>query len=174
MDLQATAQLLGNIGEFLSAFLVLVTLLYLALQVKHARNQLQTSVQYSRLQAIRDNWLNRSQNAELLDAIVKAEEKLGSVFLNHGFVRALMDEGGLTAREALLVFIDQQVQWQNWVNTIENLDNQAPNSLARMHAGIRLHYKQGYGRLFWERQRRVEYEALPITYIEKVLADEID
>ena len=37
MDLMETAQLLGNFGEFLSAIAVLVTLVYLALQVKQAK-----------------------------------------------------------------------------------------------------------------------------------------
>ena len=37
MDLQATAQLLGNLGEFIAAVAVLVTLIYLAAQVKQGK-----------------------------------------------------------------------------------------------------------------------------------------
>jgi hypothetical protein len=37
MDLQATAQLLGNFGEFFGAIAVVVTLGYLAVQVRHGR-----------------------------------------------------------------------------------------------------------------------------------------
>lgn len=37
MDLQATAQLLGNFGEFVGAIAVVVTLGYLAVQVRHSR-----------------------------------------------------------------------------------------------------------------------------------------
>jgi hypothetical protein len=37
MDIQATAQLLGNFGEFVGAIAVVVTLGYLAVQVRHSR-----------------------------------------------------------------------------------------------------------------------------------------
>jgi len=37
MDLMSTAQLLGNLGEFLGSVAVVVTLLYLAVQVRNAR-----------------------------------------------------------------------------------------------------------------------------------------
>ena len=129
---------------FFGAIAVVVTLLCLTVQVRHARFETQFGVQQSRQQAIRDNWLNRSQNPELVDAMIKAEERLGPIILNHKFVQALINDGGLSQREAFLVFIDQQVQSQNWVNTFENPQNQSPNSLSRMHAGIRQHYKGGY------------------------------
>ena len=37
MDLLSTAQLLGNFGEFVGAIAVVVTLFYLAAQVKQSR-----------------------------------------------------------------------------------------------------------------------------------------
>ena len=37
MDLNSTVQLLGNIGEFVSSIAILVTLAYLAVQVRAAR-----------------------------------------------------------------------------------------------------------------------------------------
>ncbi len=37
MDHQAFAQLLGNYGEFVGAIAVVITLVYLAVQVKHSR-----------------------------------------------------------------------------------------------------------------------------------------
>lgn len=162
---------LGSIGEFIAALGVLVTLIYLARQVRHARTEVRLNAQNARLQAIRDNWLNRSRNPELVDAIIKAEQSLGEVFLTHSFVQALTERGGLSLREAYLVLFDQQVQWQNWVHTVENIKDQSEGSVARMHAGIRRHYKDGYGRLFWERQRKQNLEKTAIAYFEKVLAD---
>ena len=105
---------LGAIGEFVGSFAVLATLVYLTIQVRHARTEAKLSVQISRLQGIRDNWLNRSQNPELVDAIIKAEESLGPVFLNNTFIEALVEQAGLSLREAYLIYFDQQVQWQNW------------------------------------------------------------
>lgn len=37
MDLITSAQLLGNVGEFISAIAVVATLFYLAVQVRHSR-----------------------------------------------------------------------------------------------------------------------------------------
>ena len=161
---------LGALGEFVAAVAVLVTLVYLTIQVRHARSEVRLTAQNARLQAIRDNWLNRSQNSELVDAMIKAEENLGRVFLNNSFVQALIERGGLSPREAYLVLFDQQVQWQNWVHTVENIADQSPGSLARMHAGIRSFYRDGYAKLFWERQREQNNERAAIGYIEKVLA----
>jgi hypothetical protein len=41
MDLQSTAQLLGNIGEFVGSIMVVVTLVYLALQVRQSKGLLE-------------------------------------------------------------------------------------------------------------------------------------
>ena len=40
MDLMSTAELLGNIGEFLGAIAVVATLIYLTVQVKHTRSEI--------------------------------------------------------------------------------------------------------------------------------------
>lgn len=37
MDLMSTAQLLGNLGEFGGAIAVVITLVYLAVQVRHSK-----------------------------------------------------------------------------------------------------------------------------------------
>ena len=37
MDFMSTTQLLGNLGEFLGAIAVFITLIYLAVQVRHGR-----------------------------------------------------------------------------------------------------------------------------------------
>ena len=41
MDLMSVAQLLGNFGEFAGAIAVVVTLGYLAVQVKHSKNSME-------------------------------------------------------------------------------------------------------------------------------------
>jgi hypothetical protein len=43
MDHQAFAQLLGNYGEFVGAIAVVVTLVYLALQVRHSKDSLEAN-----------------------------------------------------------------------------------------------------------------------------------
>ena len=45
MDLMSTAQLLGNLGEFLGAIVVLISLIYLAVQVRRNTQQLEGNEQ---------------------------------------------------------------------------------------------------------------------------------
>ena len=45
MDLMSTAQLLGNLGEFLGAIVVLISLIYLAVQVRRNTQQLESNEQ---------------------------------------------------------------------------------------------------------------------------------
>ncbi len=45
MDHQAVAQLLGNYGEFVGAIAVVITLAYLAVQVKHSKEATEASTQ---------------------------------------------------------------------------------------------------------------------------------
>lgn len=161
---------LGSIGEFLGSFAVLATLVYLAIQVRHARSEARRTAQVARSQGVRDSWLNRVQNPELLDAMIKAEQSLGAVFLEQPFVRILVESGGLSYREAYLVLSDQIIQWQNWVATVENLEDQSPAAIQRMNAAMRTFYKTGYARYFWERQLEANVETKTIKYVEKILA----
>ena len=43
MSLMETSQLLGNLGEFVGAIAVVVTLVYLAVQVRHSREATETN-----------------------------------------------------------------------------------------------------------------------------------
>ncbi len=165
---------LGALGEFFGAVVVFITLIYLALQVRHARSELRTSVQNARLQGVRDQWLARLQNPELVDAMIKVERASNSTFLQRGFVGALIDQMGLTPREAYLIFCDQVVNWQNWIAAINNLDDQSPDSLARMNASIERSYTESYGKLFWDYQRAANVEKNAVRYIKKLLANSSD
>jgi hypothetical protein len=51
MDQQAFAQLLGNYGEFLGAVAVLVTLVYLSIQVRHGKEATEANTKSLNLQA---------------------------------------------------------------------------------------------------------------------------
>jgi hypothetical protein len=51
MDLMDTAQLLGNFGEFVGAIAVVITLIYLAIQVRHSSQTVETNSQLLRVDA---------------------------------------------------------------------------------------------------------------------------
>lgn len=64
-----TAELLGNIGEFLGSIAVLITLVYLAIQTRHARAANEANIQWQRANASRElatMWATSPQAVELL------------------------------------------------------------------------------------------------------------
>jgi hypothetical protein len=67
MDFQATAQLLGNFGEFFGALAVLVSLLYLASQVREARRSFRAGVQMQIGQSLQQPLRDLYMNPELMD-----------------------------------------------------------------------------------------------------------
>ncbi len=162
---------IGATGEVLGSLVVLITLAYLAAQVRHARSLLKVSVQSMWLQSARDSWLNRIQSPELVDAILETDAILGEGFsLGHPLIQWLVDEVGLDRRKAYMICADQIASWQNWVTQIEHADVLAPDVRARLHASIRNAYGRGYAKRFWEFQRRANVEVNTIRYIEDVLA----
>ena len=165
MDIQD----LGAIGEFVSSIVVFITLIYLAVQVRHTRSELSLSVQSRWGRAVREIWQVRCQNPDLIDAIIKAENDVGRTYTNHGFIVELVNQKGFTEREAYLLFSDQILQWENWITSIENLENQSPDNLARLNAAIKNIYSTGIGAIFWKNQRISNIEKKSIKYIESML-----
>jgi len=60
---------LGSLGEFVSSFAVLITLVYLAVQTRQARTATQASVVWERARAMRENALTLATNAEAISLI---------------------------------------------------------------------------------------------------------
>jgi hypothetical protein len=68
MDQQALAQLLGNYGEFFGGIVVVVSVVYLALQLKTANVQAQASAQIAWTQGLNEIW-DRWGKPEARDAL---------------------------------------------------------------------------------------------------------
>jgi len=74
-----TAQLLGSIGEFLGSIAVLITLVYLAIQTRHARVANEANVQWQRANASRElatMWATSPQAVELLAEFGQPDSKI--------------------------------------------------------------------------------------------------
>ena len=69
---------IGAIGELVSSLAVLVTLIYLTLQVKHARTESRAALLQHRSDATRQLWLSDVVNPHVLSAFVQANERLGT------------------------------------------------------------------------------------------------
>jgi len=79
MDLQATAQLLGNFGEFFGAIAVVVTLGFLAVQIRQSTRWQQTEAFNTSTGEVR-RWAGRiAENGELNDIYVQARSNYASL-----------------------------------------------------------------------------------------------
>jgi hypothetical protein len=90
MDHQAFAQILGNYGEFVGAIAVVVTLGYLAVQVRQTKKIVTSSVRESRNNGTRELFLAMATSGDLAQAWTKAEEEMdGQPFMNQ---RTIIEE----------------------------------------------------------------------------------
>ena len=79
MDHQAFAQLLGNYGEFFGAIAVVVTLIYLALQIRQNTNATKVGTSFALNQSLADINSALRSDAELAGIWLKGCEDLESL-----------------------------------------------------------------------------------------------
>jgi hypothetical protein len=91
MDLLSWSQLLGNVGEFIGSIAILITLVYLAVQVRDTKEALSANSRDQRASRALDLFLTAADSDHLVPSIVSDMEKTGSE--PRVFVRKLMDRG---------------------------------------------------------------------------------
>jgi len=72
MDHQAFAQLLGNYGEFVGAIAILITLVYVAYQIRQSRALLLSNAYQARTDAVTSIYLAMAQDASLINLLGRA------------------------------------------------------------------------------------------------------
>ena len=84
MDLASTAQLLGNLGEFIGAIAVVATLFYLALQVRHSRAATEAntaSLRENQKIALADSYIRRNDVMERSAVQIALSKDLAEIVL---------------------------------------------------------------------------------------------
>jgi hypothetical protein len=111
MSLMETIQLLGNVGEFVGAIAVVVTLVYLAVQVRHGSEATEINTNQLKGEAIRE--INNTEQ-ELVHKI-RDDPEMFSIFM-----RSLLDWDSVSAKEQarahLLLY-----SYSRWLETCWNL-----------------------------------------------------
>jgi hypothetical protein len=159
---------LGAIGETFGALAVFVTLGYLAVQVKHARQEAKRTLSQNRMDNLREiNALSSDEHVNRL--LVKANEALGAA--RPAFVAALTERAGLTVEEATIVLRVQIQLWNYTVQMIPNVDQLSETERHQFDGGLAGRYSgaAGVGALFLETVKQTAHPD-SIRYIENVLA----
>ena len=132
MDLMSTAQLLGNFGEFVGAAAVVITLIYLTLQLRQNTNAIKSS-----------SWQAIQDSEQRFDELLTRDPKLAEVWLR-GNERGLDSFDDATERflfhligkQMIDLFQTHHYQYQSglvedelWGTWVSQYDEQLTNSL---------------------------------------------
>ncbi len=145
MTLMEVAQLLGNIGEFVGSAAILVTLLYLSIQVRESRKQQAVASRQQREESIRAQQMGFAISSDLVEAVCKARDAVGEE--PRGFTKSLVDRG-LSRSEAERVFSYMTAGIRIQASTFYTSADEEQRQQAD-HVG-RLLYGRGLGALFWD------------------------
>ena len=135
---------LGALGEFLGVFALVATLIYLSVQVRHARNESTHAVLEARATGIREMSMAAATSDGLSAAMSKAFEATETPV--HPFNAALV-ERGLDHQEAQRVWRFFFAQW--FLHSTQYQTTAAEQRRA-LDQGFRAVYATGLGRLFWD------------------------
>ena len=154
------------IGQLLGSIAVLVTLVYLAQQIRHAKDETQRQVRQSRMDTLIGLQLHLAK-PEIADAHCKAQAALGAGQIP--FITTLI-ESGLTEGEAMRLFMTQMA-WLNYRgHTIRHLHELPPSSRENFDHTLRVLYgTPGVARLFYT-SFKANYDADAVGYIDRCLA----
>ena len=124
----------GATAEAIGVILVLVTLIYLSIQVREAKDQVRRSVQESRHSNLRELYLAPTQNADLASVCTKAE---AAWTLNCKSEQHLFEAAGLSHQEAFVWQSYQRAWWTHWREVISNRDQLSRTQLDEVNLGIK-------------------------------------
>ncbi len=158
---------IGAVGELLGSIAVLVTLAYLAVQVRHAQLEARRAVSQGRGEAVRELYaLGTEDRINRLN--VKADTALG--LLPGPMVSALMNQAELTREEAFMLIQYWTAWWNYALQIVANIDELSAMERVTFDRGIRQRWgRTGVGRVYYE---AVKLDTHPdaVRYIDNVLA----
>jgi hypothetical protein len=150
MDLQGTAQLLGNLGEFFGAIAVLATLIYLAIQIRQNKDAIEIDSTRTIIQDFQSIWatLGADENFTLVirravndwDALSRNEQMRAHVFFVNLFTHytsAIKLEASAELHEFIVAWEDNVVGLlrtpggEKWYQTSRYLYD--PEAVARIN-----------------------------------------
>ena len=156
---------LGALGEFVAAVAVLITLIYLTIQVRHAREESARGVSQSRAELAVGTHMRRAASDGLSAAYARAAEAIGET--PSAFVGELMQRG-VSREDAMRLEPALMAGWRRHA-TIFRLEGAGHND-----GMYRNTYASGLNRLFWDHfGRNVRGDELaPFTaHVNQLLAE---
>ena len=124
----------GASAEAFGVILVLVTLVYLAIQVRDAKDQVRRSIQQSRHSNLRELYLAPTQNTDLASVCSKTDAVWTLEIESED---QLFEKAGLSPQEAFIWRSYQRAWWTHWREVIGNRDQLSQTQLDEVNLGIK-------------------------------------
>ncbi len=163
-----TVQDLGALGEFIGAVTVIATLLYLAVQVRHARAEMQRALSQGRLDSNRELValeMDELNLAAFLKANVALDWEAGPM------LKQLMEKCGLNLEEAYRVWRAETAWWNYRVYGITHFDELDPKERQGFDRATRNRYSSGVSRWIYESVLKPNAHPDVVRYIDAVVLD---
>ena len=161
---------IGAIGELVGSLAVLITVLYLALQVKHARREMRIGTQRQRYETFRNLTQEMSRNAELRRIYSRLREGFTE---DMETIDALFERCDLSIEDFFAYNSHQQALWMYRQETIENIDDLTADQRTEFEVGIRRMMGSGPGYLWYKGWREMAEKdnavTVGMTYIDELL-----
>jgi hypothetical protein len=161
---------LGAIGDLVGGVAVVVTLAYLALQVRHARVEMRRAIYVQRQEAARELSLARASNLTLLEDIAAADHAFGRA--PAPFVKHMSERAGLTAAAAFRLMWDEYAWWYFRAQQIPFLLDLPQGERIAFERGIRFNYRERPLGAFWYDTQKSQLSPDLVEYVDDVLARE--
>ena len=156
----------GAIAESLGVLAVFVTLAYLAIQVKYAKDQVRLSIQQVRNSSLRDLSLTVAQNPGLASVVSKAE---GACTPDIESEKQLFEAAGFNAQEEVIWQAYQRAWWVHWREVIDNRDDLSKSQIEHVKLGIATIFTNTSARVYLNSMGSINSPT--IRYIESILAE---
>ena len=142
----------GAIGQLLGSLAVLVTLIYLSIQVRHARSEAQRSISESRAQRSLEINLALATNERLAAIHAKANATLmsGGDKSPSPFMEEWTRRTGLTREEAISLHSESIARWSNVAQTFLYIDELNPGDRAQFDGSTRFALSEHAYRLWYD------------------------
>ena len=161
---------IGAIGQLVGSVAVLVTLGYLANQVRHARGELRRSISQGRAETARRLSLNRANNERLAAVHWKANKALEPQSTVTAFGAALIERAGLTREEAWALFFDENAWWSYRAQVVPYIAELSSGERSEFEHVIRAQYGgMPVSRLWFESMKDV-LDPDAVRYVDGLLA----
>ena len=155
---------LGALGEFFGVFALVATLIYLSIQVRHAKNESVNAVREARATGVRELSMGIATSDGLSAAMTKAIEATSSP---HRFEAEMMSRG-LDLQEAHRVFRFFLAQWRLHLTQYQTTEGAQRSA----HDGVlRIVYSNGPGRLFWDNIQGQTESPSFIEHVNRLIAE---